>query len=90
LEANAIDIKGSGDAHEELQDDNMAIGSEDHAGEKGSDPAASTIWAPLGAFDEEDDEMEEWDHENMGLPKVLKAFLCLKENFDGKFKEIWA
>lgn len=34
--------------------------------------------------------MEEWDEVDVRLPKVLRAVVCLKEDFDGKFKQMWA
>lgn len=89
-EADATDLKGSGDVHEESKDDNMTIGSHENAGQEGNDSASTNVWAPIGVWDDEDDEMEGWDDVDMRLPKVLKAFLCLKGAFDGKFKQMWA
>ncbi|KAL5371040.1 hypothetical protein PMIN04_012697 [Paraphaeosphaeria minitans] len=89
-EADATDLKGSGDVHEESKDDNMTIGSDDNAGQEGNDSASTNVWAPIGVWDDEDDEVEGWDDVDMRLPKVLKAFLCLKGEFDGKFKQMWA
>ncbi|KAH9882277.1 hypothetical protein J1614_001449 [Plenodomus biglobosus] len=89
-EADAINLKGSGDAHEESKDDNMIIESDDNARQEGNDPASTNVWAPIGVWDDEDDDLEGWDDVDMRLPKVLKAFLSLKGEFDGKFKQMWA
>ncbi|KAJ5042660.1 hypothetical protein J3E72DRAFT_253800 [Bipolaris maydis] len=89
-EADATDLKGSGDVHEESKDDNTTIGSDDNAGQEGNDSTSTNVWAPIGVWDDEDDETKGWDDVDMRLPKVLKAFLCLKGEFDGKFKQMWA
>jgi hypothetical protein len=83
-EADATDLKGSGDLHEESEDDKIIIESDDIAGQKGSYSPLSNVW------DDEDPETEEWGDVDRRLPKVLKAFLCLKEGFDSKFKQMWA
>jgi hypothetical protein len=89
-EADATDLKGSGDVHEESKDDNTMIGSDNDAEQECNDSASTNVWAPIGVWDDEDDEMQGWDDVDMRLPKVLKAFLCLKGEFDGKFKQMWA
>lgn len=81
------DLMGSGDMHEESEDDKLQVESSEKAGQQGDSLAPSDVWAPLGAgvwADENDDNM------NMRLPKVLKAFQCLKGVFDGNFKQMWA
>jgi hypothetical protein len=83
-EADATDLKGSGDLHEDSEDDKMTIESDGIAGQKGNYPPSSSVW------NNEDDEIEEWSCGDMRLPKVRRAFLCLKGDFDGKFKQIWA
>ena len=57
-EADATDLKGSGDVHKELKDDNMTIGSYENAGQEGNDLALTNVWAPIRVWDDEDDEME--------------------------------
>jgi len=47
-EADATDLKGSGDVHEESKDDNMTIGSHENAGQEGNDSASTNVWAPIG------------------------------------------
>lgn len=57
--ADTADLKGSGDAHEESEDDKLTTESSDNAGQKGNDLAPSNVWAPLGVWDDEDDDIEE-------------------------------
>jgi hypothetical protein len=83
-EVDATDLKGSGDLHEESEDDKMTIESDDIAGQKGNHSPPANVW------DDEDDEIREWNDVDIRLPKVLQAFLCLKGDFDGKFKQMWA
>ncbi|KAH6612968.1 hypothetical protein C7974DRAFT_418071 [Boeremia exigua] len=45
--------------------------------DQGDDPALTNVWAPLGVWDNEDDETDEWNDvkdADMRLLKVLKAF----------------
>jgi hypothetical protein len=86
-EVDATDLKGSGDLHEELEDDKMTIEKDDIAGQNVSYSPPSSAWDNK---DDEDDEIKERSQRDMRLPKVLKAFMRLKENFDSKFKQIWA
>lgn len=76
--------------YEESKDDSLTVGSDDNAGQEGKDSASTTVWASIGVWDDEDDELEDWDDVDMRLPQVLKAFLCLKGEFDGRFKQMWA
>jgi hypothetical protein len=90
-----IDLMGSGDAHEGLEDDKFLVEISNEAGHQGDDMAPLSVWAPLGVWDDEDDEDDEMNggknaDVDTRLPKVLKAFQILKEIFDGKFKQMWA
>jgi hypothetical protein len=92
FEADTTDLRGSGDLHEESEDDKMIeseddkmiVESDDIGGQKGIQSPSSNIW------DDDDDEIEKWSDLDRRLPKVLKAFVCLKEDFDSKFKQMWA
>ncbi|KAJ6267400.1 hypothetical protein PSV08DRAFT_411783 [Bipolaris maydis] len=68
-EADATDLKGSGDVHEESKDDNTTIGSDDNAGQEGNDSTSTNVWAPIGVWDDEDDETKGWDDVDMRLPR---------------------
>jgi len=87
-EADATDLKGSGDVHEESKDDNITIGSYENAGQEGNNLALTNVWALIRVWDDKDNKIEGWDDVDMRLPKVLKAFLCLKGAFNSKFKQI--
>ena len=94
-EADMTDLMGSGDTHEESEDDKLQVESSEKAGQQSDSLVPSNVWAPLGTgvWADENDDMEERsddDDMNMRLPKVLKAFQCLKEVFDGNFKQMWA
>ncbi|KAH7409767.1 DEAD/DEAH box helicase-like protein [Phaeosphaeria sp. MPI-PUGE-AT-0046c] len=90
-EADATDLKGSGDAHAESEDESMTIESDDNEKQRSNNQSSSDAWGPLGAWDdEEDDELEDENDADMRLPKVLQAFKCLKRDFDSKFKQMWA
>jgi hypothetical protein len=82
-EADATDLKGSGDMHEEAEDDKI-LENEDIATQNGNHSPPSVV------SEDEDDEIEEGNEVDTRLPKVLKAFQCLRRDFDGKFKQMWA
>lgn len=77
---------GSGDAHEDSEDEKFLVEISDKAGQQGDNLASLSVWAPLGVWDEGNDAYDV----DMRLPKVLKAFQSLKEVFDEKFKQMWA
>ncbi|KAH8704387.1 hypothetical protein GQ44DRAFT_820072 [Phaeosphaeriaceae sp. PMI808] len=98
-ETNMADLMGCGDGHEELEDDKVIVERGDKTGQRSDDLSPSNVWAPLGVWDDEsdendeNDEMQGWNDVNdkdMRLPKVLKAFQCLREVFDENFKQMWA
>lgn len=45
--------------YEESKDDSLTVGSDDNAGQEGKDSASTTVWAPIGVWDDEDDELED-------------------------------
>jgi superfamily II RNA helicase len=57
--------------------------------EMGSDSEESEVEESWDAEDDEDKEPPAWE-EGEGLLNVLKAFKALKEDFDTKFKAMWA
>jgi len=57
--------------------------------EMGSDSAESEVEESWDAEDDEDKEPPAWE-EGEGLLNVLKAFKALKEDFDTKFRAMWA
>ena len=75
-----IDVRGGGDDEEENREDKMLP----------SDTATEEVEESWDA--EDDDEKKEppaWE-EGEGLLNVLKAFKALKEDFDTKFRAMWA
>lgn len=141
-ELDMIDVMGSGDAHEESEDDKVAAVAaagaalantppvgDDSTVKRGqtaqpkkpgrtpkhwnddlveSDSDSESDWKPRagrngestdkhGALEADDDEEDDeeslpaWeDGAQGGLLNVLKAFEMLKEEFDAKFKKMWA
>jgi ATP-dependent RNA helicase DDX60 len=77
-EVDMMDVMGSGDAHEEVEDEKSLAktATQNDEGDGGDEDDSSTCEAGV-------------DHEG-GLPKVLKMFQALRDSFDEKFKLIWA
>ena len=57
-EADATDLKGSSDVHEESKNDNITIGSHENAGQEGNNSALTNVWALIGVWDDEDNKIE--------------------------------
>lgn len=88
-DADMIDIMGSGDAYEEQQDD-KAIDKQEAQKSGRGDEKDQEGSALMEAGDDGDFDDYEDGENDKGLLKVLKAFKILQEEFNEKFKKMWA